>query len=124
MFDAFDRSRIGRARRLMKSEQLHKLKFSEAFRDQLAMTALLIDMPAPFTSGGGRNRRSVRSRRRLPVQYECEGRSGRLKGSIDQEMIEAVDIILPSDVDGAAQDSRPEQIDCSRRRQIVALLGE
>ena len=50
MFNPFDKDRLDRTRRLMRSEQLHKLKFTEAFRDQLAMTALLIDMTASFAS--------------------------------------------------------------------------
>ena len=50
MFEVFDRRRIERTRRMMRAEQLHKLKFTDAFRDTLSMMALLIDMTQSFTS--------------------------------------------------------------------------
>jgi hypothetical protein len=34
----------------MRGEQLHKLKFEDAFQDTLSMMALLIDMTRAFTS--------------------------------------------------------------------------
>ena len=52
MFHPLDRSRLDRTRRLMRSEQLRRLKFKEAFQEQLAMTALLIDMTSSFASPG------------------------------------------------------------------------
>jgi hypothetical protein len=58
MFKVFDKRRLRRARQVMKGEHLHKLKFTEAFHDTLAMMALLIDMTASFTS--------VSEYRRLP----------------------------------------------------------
>jgi len=50
MFDAFDSDRLRRSREAMRAEQLHKVKFTEAFHDTLSMMALLIDMTASFTS--------------------------------------------------------------------------
>ncbi len=50
MFKMFDRRRLQRTRQMMQAEQLHKLKFSDAFHETLAMMALLIDMTASFTS--------------------------------------------------------------------------
>jgi hypothetical protein len=50
MFNVFDRQRLKRARHVMRAEQLHKLKFTEAFHDTLSMMALLIDMTISFTS--------------------------------------------------------------------------
>lgn len=50
MVKVFDKQRLRRTRRLMRGEQLHKLKFSEAFDQTLSMMALLIDMTASFTS--------------------------------------------------------------------------
>ena len=50
MFKVFDQQRIERTRQMLRSEQLHKLKFSEAFHNTLFMMALLIDMTASFSS--------------------------------------------------------------------------
>ena len=50
MFDVFDKRRLQRTRQTMLGEQLHKLKFTEAFHDTLAMMSLLIDLTASFTS--------------------------------------------------------------------------
>ena len=50
MFKVLDKQRLRRTRQMMRAEQLHKLKFTEAFHDTLSMMALLIDMTASFTS--------------------------------------------------------------------------
>ena len=50
MFKVFDKRRLRRSRQMMEAERLHKLKFTEAFHDTLAMMSLLIDMTASFTS--------------------------------------------------------------------------
>ena len=50
MFKVFDKRRLRRTRQTLRAEQLHKLKFTEAFHDTLEMMALLIDMTASFTS--------------------------------------------------------------------------
>jgi len=50
MFRVLDKKRLERTRRLLRGEQLHKLKFEDAFRDTLEMMALLIDMTRTFTT--------------------------------------------------------------------------
>jgi len=50
MFKVLDKQRLRRTRQMLRAEQLHKLKFTEAFHDTLSMMALLIDMTASFTS--------------------------------------------------------------------------
>ena len=50
MFKVLDKQRLRRTRQMMRGEQLHKLKFTDAFHDTLSMMALLIDMTASFTS--------------------------------------------------------------------------
>jgi hypothetical protein len=50
MFKVLDRQRLRRTRQMMRGEQLHKLKFREAFDDTLSMMALLLDMTASFAS--------------------------------------------------------------------------
>jgi hypothetical protein len=50
MFQLLDKERLERTRDMMRGEQLHKLKFADAFRDTLSMMALLIDMTRSFAS--------------------------------------------------------------------------
>lgn len=50
MFEVLDRRRIERTRQIMRAEQLHKLKFTDAFHNTLSMMALLIDMTQSFAS--------------------------------------------------------------------------
>jgi hypothetical protein len=50
MFKILDKQRLERTRQIMRGEQLHKLKFEDAFQDTLSMMALLIDMTRAFTS--------------------------------------------------------------------------
>ena len=50
MFKVLDKQRLRRTRQMMRAEQLHKLRFTEAFHDTLSMMALLIDMTASFTA--------------------------------------------------------------------------
>jgi hypothetical protein len=50
MFRILDQQRLERTRQLMRGEQLHKLRFEDAFQETLSMMALLIDMTRAFTS--------------------------------------------------------------------------
>ena len=50
MLKLLDKKRLDRTRRLLRSEQLNKLEFRHAFRDQLSMMALLINMTTSFAS--------------------------------------------------------------------------
>ena len=50
MFKVLDKQRLRRTRQMMRAEQLHKLRFTDAFHDTLSLMAMLIDMTASFTS--------------------------------------------------------------------------
>ncbi len=73
MFSLIDRQRLERTRQIMRGEQLHKLKFADAFRDTLSMMALLSDMTRAFTSDS-QYRRLPYSCSSLPATRKPNGR--------------------------------------------------